>query len=508
LQTLAKNKVQFEVPELVNGKLYTFRIIAFDTTGNESAASSLSATPSDTQPPAKPKNLSGAAGNKLVNLFWSANTEPDLKGYYIYRNGSRLAITMNKDIYRSIGSLTNGANYEFEVSAVDYSGNESPRSNKITLTPDLSADSTPPATPTGLQATGQKTTIQASWEANAEPDLIGYFIYLDGQRTNYAPISANAFSVSNLLKGKTYSVAVSAMDNSGNESARSDPLSVYVDVVPMPDNLQANKVSTGGVKLTWTDTNPEPDKYLIYRNGIPMAETTTPQYLDNTVVFGNGYKYQVSGERNEVESDRANAKIYYSEKVIDFGDNDGGGSGSGASVIDAIQTGLNFAKKYGTYILLILGLILSPTIISFLIWMMRGFPKAPPQKKKRKQAAESKPKGTKSKTVSQNNKADRPRRDDLTVDKRLETLDKQGRKAEYNELMGRVQRQVDAQVKESYALGEKGRRTGRDVSAEYAAMRKRHHAERGSLAREVREQTRSERESRSGRSGRGQRNGR
>lgn len=91
----------------------------------------------------------------------------------------------------------------------------------------------PPAVPKGLEAVasaaeaGQAATIDLNWEPNAELDLAGYLVYrregvgewkrVSGER----PIGAPAFRDADVQAGHSYRYAVSAVDRSGHESARS-----------------------------------------------------------------------------------------------------------------------------------------------------------------------------------------------------------------------------------------------------------------------------------------------
>jgi hypothetical protein len=96
-------------------------------------------------------------------------------------------------------------------------------------------DTAPPATPSGLHGTVEAVRdVRLRWTANAEPDLAGYHVYralTSGGtmvRLTSSPISANEY----LDNGTPDSVAVwysvSALDGTGNESARTAPHRVYL----------------------------------------------------------------------------------------------------------------------------------------------------------------------------------------------------------------------------------------------------------------------------------------
>ena len=111
-------------------------------------------TPPDTTPPAAPVGLAVAVASG-VTLTWTANTEPDLAGYNVYRsivsggpyaklNAALVTNTTYSDAPDGTGP------YYYVVTAVDTSNNESLRSAQVST--GLLVDTTPPAAPVGLSA--------------------------------------------------------------------------------------------------------------------------------------------------------------------------------------------------------------------------------------------------------------------------------------------------------------------------------------------------------------------
>ena len=96
----------------------------------------------DLTAPLAPAGLAATGGNAQVALTWTANAEPDMAGYNVYRsttspvekstplNGALLTSPAYTD-----SSVTNGTLYFYAITAVDTSHNESDLSGEVTATP-------------------------------------------------------------------------------------------------------------------------------------------------------------------------------------------------------------------------------------------------------------------------------------------------------------------------------------------------------------------------------------
>jgi hypothetical protein len=111
--------------------------------------------------------------------------------------------------------------YEYIVQAVRGKA-ESEVSAAIAVTP---KDIFPPAAPAGLNVLTGVSTIELAWERNTEPDLRGYRVYRaseDGAFSQIAEfVDVPAYSDHKFESGKRYRYAITAIDQTGNESARS-----------------------------------------------------------------------------------------------------------------------------------------------------------------------------------------------------------------------------------------------------------------------------------------------
>jgi hypothetical protein len=96
----------------------------------------------DTFPPTPPRGLDAIPGQLRIDLSWQANTETDLAGYYVYRQvlsdsgvptaaPVRITITPVAGPAYSDSTAARGQRYNYSVTAIDTSGNESRPSPEI-----------------------------------------------------------------------------------------------------------------------------------------------------------------------------------------------------------------------------------------------------------------------------------------------------------------------------------------------------------------------------------------
>jgi fibronectin type 3 domain-containing protein len=219
----------------------------------------------DTVAPSIPKRATATGSQAGIKLDWNDNLESDLAGYNVYRsddaegtyaklNGSPLTISEYMDAAAPAGT----ASY-YRITAVDIYGNESSPVFAYTTRPN---DTTPPATPANLAATGSSGGIALSWNANSESDFAGYNVYrqdaTSGQfvKLNASPLAVTAYADSSAPFDATTTYRVTAVDKSGNESAPGEA-SAYRPPAPVAGTgLKAEYYDNSNLttlKLTRTD---------------------------------------------------------------------------------------------------------------------------------------------------------------------------------------------------------------------------------------------------------------
>ena len=133
----------------VTGTRYYYAVTALEA-GNASARSpEASAIALDNLAPATPAGLAATGGTASVALAWTANTETDLAGYNVYRDGIKInLVPVTAASYTDTGRAA-ATTYAYRLGAVDTHGNESAQCAAVSAT---TGPATPPAT--GLVDTG------------------------------------------------------------------------------------------------------------------------------------------------------------------------------------------------------------------------------------------------------------------------------------------------------------------------------------------------------------------
>jgi len=126
--------ISYDTKNLSEGN-HTIQATVYDKVGFKSKSSVTILVQRDTSAPSTPTNLQGGRSGPNVNLSWNASTDNiGLAGYNVYRSLDGINFT------KITGSLVSGSSYSdvsapanvyYQVTAVDTSGNESGKSNKI-----------------------------------------------------------------------------------------------------------------------------------------------------------------------------------------------------------------------------------------------------------------------------------------------------------------------------------------------------------------------------------------
>src|SRR5271156_5341466 len=302
---------------LTHGTKYYYVVSAYNSAGQSANSAEVNATPVMPAPSA-PAGLAATAGNAQVSLSWAATS--GASSYHVKRattSGSETQISApTSNGYIDTG-LTNGTKYFYEVSAVN-SGGESANSPEVSATP--VAPVTPPATPTGLQATGGNAQVSLSW--NASTGAASY--NLKRATTNGGPYNtavasptATNYTDTTVTNGTTYYYVVSAANTAGQSAnsaqasatpasptanvtitinpAQTKPISPYIyglnfysGVTGAPPQLTFDRA--GGNRWTaynWETNASNAGSDYLYDNDDYLSSSTVPAEAGRTFIAGD-----------------------------------------------------------------------------------------------------------------------------------------------------------------------------------------------------------------------------
>jgi hypothetical protein len=189
--------------------------------------------------PMPPDNVTASVFQDRVEIRWDAPFEnfdhsapAEVRGYNVYEVLPQGVEVKLNDAPVSAPPFADrefvfGLAVRYLVRAVASGPGEAVESQDSPLVEVVPKDTFPPAVPTGLASLGGPGTVTLSWNPNRETDFFGYKIWrraeggADFVLLTARPIPENAYADGSVEKGRRYDYAISAVDQTGNESGRS-----------------------------------------------------------------------------------------------------------------------------------------------------------------------------------------------------------------------------------------------------------------------------------------------
>lgn len=198
-----------------------------------------------------------AAGENDIEISWNESEDPDVIGYFIYRDMELLtnvddrATTTFRDIDVAPGLRT----YQIEAYKTPLLRSERSRIRRVTVSPDTAAPQ-PPETVT-LVSAGK--AIKVAWRSSPSADVTRYRVYFGLSISDFTPLPNGEIladpdreeyeiSDSRELGTGIFFYAVNAVDEAGNESSPKVEQHRILDspapnpFLPLSDNATFNRI--------------------------------------------------------------------------------------------------------------------------------------------------------------------------------------------------------------------------------------------------------------------------
>ena len=278
------SKLTYADKYLENDKKYFYYITSVNSFGFESGRSPIiEVTPKDISQPPTPMNIRMEQFSDALKIEWDYESRVPAKGFEIYKGADSINFERAYPIMKVQYSgetrewidfdVEEGGAYYYYMQTVNEADIKSDPSDTIVF---IYPDETPPAPPKNVTAVADTGMIRLTWDANTEPDILGYEVLRHGDE-NYV----SSFNLtSKLIKDTTivdslrresrliWGYSVIAVDKSYNRSRPSEMAKAQLPDIeaPLPPMITRLREQDGRVFMRWTEAS-EGDflEYRIYR---------------------------------------------------------------------------------------------------------------------------------------------------------------------------------------------------------------------------------------------------
>ncbi|GHU64862.1 hypothetical protein AGMMS49983_11510 [Clostridia bacterium] len=247
--------------------------------------------------PTAPQNLAASPGNGQVALSWATPqyTGMPITSYQVSSGDGGTWTSVGNVLATTVTGLTNGTAYDFQVRAINSTGNGVPCAV-------VSASPAPvvPGAPQTVTASGGNATATVNWTApsdNGGSAVTNYTVTASpgGMTANAASSPA---TVSGLTNGTAYTFTVTATNVAGTGPASASASATPITTPGAPQNLTATPGNTQ-VVLTWAE--PASDggsvitEYEVSSDGGSTWTSvgTNTSYMATSLSNGTPYSFQV-----------------------------------------------------------------------------------------------------------------------------------------------------------------------------------------------------------------------
>ncbi|MBK3496836.1 lytic polysaccharide monooxygenase [Viridibacillus sp. YIM B01967] len=190
----------------------------------------------DTKAPTQPQKLHVAkVTENSVKLNWEPSTDNvGVKEYQVLRDGKVIGTVPGTTF--TDGKLTANTKYKYTVKAIDAAGNVSQESEAVVAkTGNKVPDTEAPTQPKGLHSMGQtSSSVDLMWSPSEDNIAVDHYVVYretsSGQMIAVGTSNTTSFMDKSLQSNTTYKYTVTAVDTAGNESIKSNILTVTTKV--------------------------------------------------------------------------------------------------------------------------------------------------------------------------------------------------------------------------------------------------------------------------------------
>jgi len=325
---------EYDLSELKETTDYSVTVCSVNAAGKESEKSAevtfktqKTEEPTDTVKPSVPGNVVVPEASIIqtgATITWEASTDNvAVTGYNVYMNDTKVNATPVTVTTYNLTGLTAGTEYTVTVTAVDAAGNESAGSDQATFTTlaaDETKDSVAPSVPGNVvvpEASITQTGAKITWEESKDDTaVVGYNVYVNEAKVNDEPVKGLELELTGLTPDTEYTVTVTAVDATENESVRSAAFTFTTlkNEEPAPEkpsapiNVKVTDIKWRTAKVTW-EAAPERaavKKYNVYLNDVKVKSTDETECLLENLTGDTLYAVAVTAMAEDgTESDKA-----------------------------------------------------------------------------------------------------------------------------------------------------------------------------------------------------------
>ncbi len=257
----------------------------------------------DFEAPTIPQNVTAIGKERAILVNWSANTEPDLVGYRLYRSSSSggpftLIATIGTQPAPSYldndqqNGLVNDQYYFYKISAFDTQGKESDlsRTNAVQARAGLPPEERPPRV-VNIKARASIEAVYVAWDKVTTSHIKGYNIYRGlstsaggVQWVSSVPQDTPGFVDTSISKSSAeqYTYIIRTFNENYTESENSDPVQVTLrsgdDTIPTAPYGLAVSMDTDPI-VSWNKPQVNEDGSNIFSGQNPTLD------IDSYLIF-------------------------------------------------------------------------------------------------------------------------------------------------------------------------------------------------------------------------------